>query len=451
MPNSSTHSRVMLPAMIALFIILVLTLLMGKKHGYTVDANAPFQITQEIISTGKLFPQTAVKQGYLYSIVYIPFYLLAQPLHQLFPDVPLDYMQRKMLCWMNAVWTGLAAAVLCCLLQILGYSKRVQIILPLIYAFSTLAFTYSRYDYNKSLATFFLISSFYLLIRHLMQPSRICALWCGLFLALLICIRLEMGVLVLPFLYALFLSNKLNDAILMLIPFMAGVAFVLGYNAMYWQAELSGGYEGSFTLNLFPAIIGVLFSPGKSLFVFNPVLLLMPLTARFFWVKHEHPVRMVWLGSVACLFLLYCFWGNWWGGWGYGARHFVPLIPLLILPLAECFSPENRKLIFLLAILFIIGVVVQMAGAAIAFHDVIHTLMQAGFSEEQLIWLPQLNPVTQHLQFMQAIPLPHWDLAVIPFLLFYPATVTILVLGIFILLIVATGYWLIRHCYEQSL
>lgn len=440
----------MLPVVIALYVILILTLLMGKKHGYTVDANASFQITQEIVATGNLFPQTAVKQGYLYSIVYIPFYLLSQPLHNLFPDVPLEYMQRKMLCWMNTVWTGLTAGVICGLIRTLGYSKCVQTVLPLVYAFSTLAFSYARYDYNKSLATFFLITSFFFLLQHLKHPSRTKALYCGLFIALLICIRLEMAVIILPYCFALYLDKKWKSIVYVLIPFAVGIVFVLGYNTMYWQAELSGGYEGSFTFNPFPAIVGVLFSPGKSLFVFNPVLLLMPLSVRFFWTKHEHPVRAAWLGSMVILFMLYCFWGNWWGGWGYGARHFVPIIPLMILPLAECFSDENKRLILPLILLAVMGLVVQFAGAAIAFHDVINTLMNAGFTEEQLIWLPQLNPAAQHLHFMQIIPLPHWDMAVIPFVLLYPATFTLPVLCMVLVLIGTISYWLYRQCRNES-
>jgi hypothetical protein len=414
-----------IPILVFVLTVIILTVFTGKKHGYTVDANASFQITKEIVETGNFFPQTAVKQGYLYSVVYIPFYMLAQPIHLLLPDIPLDMLQRKMLCWMNTIWTGATAGVLCCLLIIVGYPKRVQIVLPLIYSFSTLAFTYARYDYNKSLATFFLISTFYFFVRYILDSKKTSLLFSGVFMALLVCIRLEMAAIVIPFLVGLVLAKRLNTIAYLLIPAALGIAFVLGYNAMYWQANVSGGYEGSFTLNPIPAMIGVLFSPGKSLFVFNPVLLLLPLTLRFFWIKQDQPIRLVWAGTITILFLLYCFWGNWWGGWGYGARHFMPLLPLLILPLAECFSAENKRLLLPLLLLFFVGFIVQFAGAAIAFHDVINTLMQAGISEQQLIWLPQLNPVMQHIQFMQHIPFANWDFAVIPFIMNYSAIITI--------------------------
>lgn len=433
-----------IPILLSLLSVTILTLFTGKKHAYTVDANASFQITKEIVETGNFFPETAVKQGYLYSIIYIPFYMLAQPLQFLLPDIPLEFLQRKMLCWMNSVWAALTAGVLCCLIRTLGYAKPVQIFLPLIYTFSTLAFTYARYDYNKCLATFFLVSTLFFFIQHLKHASKSSLVCSGIFLALLVCIRLEMAVILLPFMYALFSMKRLNRIGYLLIPSVMGIAFVVGYNAMYWQANLSGGYEGSFNINPIPAVTGVLFSPGKSLFVFNPVLLLLPLTIRFFWVKHEYPIRIAWLGAVLVLFMVYSFWGNWWGGWGYGARHFMPLTPLLILPLAECFSTENKRLLLPLIILTILGLIVQFAGAATAFHDVIHTLMQAGFTEQQLIWLPQLNPVTQHIDIMRHIPFANWDLAVIPFVMYYPIIISLPILCIALGLVLFLGLKLYR-------
>lgn len=442
-------NTLMIPLFVSVLSLIILTVMIGKKHGYTVDANASFQITKEIVATGNLFPNTAVKQGYLYSIIYIPFYLLAQPMHVLLPDIPIEMLQRKMLCWMNSVWAALTAGVLCCLFRTLGYSKRVQIVLPLIYVFSTLALTYARYDYNKSLATFFLVTSFFFFIDHLKKAKKSSLCMSGIFLALLVCIRLEMAVIVLPFIYGLYALNRLKYLAYFLIPTAAGIAFVLGYNAMYWQANVSGGYEGSFTYNPTWAIVGVLFSPGKSLFVFNPVLLLFPLTIRFFWTGHDQPNRMVWAGTVVVLFLLYCFWGNWWGGWGYGARHFMPLVPLLMIPLAECFSSENKRLLMPLLILCFAGFVVQFVGAAIAFHDVINTLMQAGITEQQLIWLPQLNPVSQHIQFMQHVPAANWDFALISFIMHYSAAVTVPTLCAVSIVILFLGYQLVREGIDE--
>lgn len=297
---------------------------------------------------------------------------------------------------------------------------------------------------------FLLLSCLHFIITYLINQNKSRLLFSGLFLAVLVCIRLEMGIIVLPFLYALFQNKSLKSSAFLLVPFSFGVLFVFGYNVIYWQAELSGGYEGSFTLNPIPAIAGVLFSPGKSLFVFNPALLLVPLTIRFFWQRHATPVKTAWLGTVGILFFLYCFWGNWWGGWGYGARHFMPLIPLMMLPLAECFLGEGRRLLIPLLVLAGIGVIVQFVGAAIAFHDVINTLMRNGFTEQQLIWEPLLIPVFQHVRFMQAIPLPNWDFAVVSLYNHHPPIVAFMVISIAIALSGVLIFWIYKQITNES-
>jgi len=421
-----------IPVILALLTLLILTLFTGRKHGYTVDANASFQVTKEILQTGNPFPNTAVKQGYIYSVVYIPFYILAQPMQVIFPDLELEFSQRKMLCLMNTVFTAATASVLCLLICAMGYSARSQIMIPLIYAFSTLAFSYARYDYNKCFAAFLLVCSFYFLIRFMQTQTTRNAMCCGLFLGLLICLRLEMGIVLPVYLYAVWMSSKPSfswkPSAGILLPAVFGGAFVLFYNFMYWQGSTAGGYEGSFTTNPFPALYGILFSPGKSLFVFNPVLLLLPLTLRFFY-HSQRPVFHVWLGTVGLLFLVYCFWGNWWGGWGYGARHFVPLLPLLMIPLAECIEQKSQSFFIVFLLLAAVGLFVQVVGASVAFTDVIHNLMNSGITEEQLLWIPLLNPVYQHCLFMTYIPFSNWDIALIPFVQNYPLPVVIPVLG----------------------
>ena len=80
---------------------------------------------------------------------------------------------------------------------------------------------------------------------------------------------------------------------------------------------------------------GLLFSPGRGLFIYAPVMLLL-----FFGLR---PARRrlsssyFWLIVVLCLFY-WLFYGSWfaWGGtWGWGPRFLLPILPLLMLFVAE--------------------------------------------------------------------------------------------------------------------
>ncbi|MEW6238894.1 MAG: hypothetical protein AB1656_26215 [Candidatus Omnitrophota bacterium] len=402
-----------LPFLLAAFYIVFLTPLMGRKHGYTVDATPSYKLTKTIVEEGRLFPAIAVKQGYVYSIVYLPFYFLGDGLQRLFPGIEADWMRRKCLCWMNTVLTGATVGLLSLTILRLGFSRKAQIAVPILYGFSTLAFAYARYDYNKCLAALLLLSSFYgfLLLR---RDGRISGVWmCGVSLGLLAMLRLEMMAAVPIYGIGLVLSKKdfwRNGKKLaaLAVPLFLGVVFVFVYNHFYWSGEVSGGYEGQFHLNPFPALFGFLFSPGKNIWFFNPILLFLPLSVRLFREKTED-VFWVWLGLLLSLLVLYCCWGNWWGGWGFGPRHLVPLLPLAVLPLAGLVDKDDRPSWRLLMFLGALGFVVQILGSAIDFNDVIMTLMKAGISEEALIWNPLWNPIAQHALFLKHLPYSRWD------------------------------------------
>src|SRR5690554_6537198 len=92
--------RYKIPILLILFYLILMTPLMGRKKGYTVDANPSFYITYAIVETGNLFPPVSVKQGYFYSIVYTPFYLLGKSIHLISPDTfPAGWIERKLMCW----------------------------------------------------------------------------------------------------------------------------------------------------------------------------------------------------------------------------------------------------------------------------------------------------------------------------------------------------------------
>jgi hypothetical protein len=85
-------------------------------------------------------------------------------------------------------------------------------------------------------------------------------------------------------------------------------------------------------------LLGLLFSPGKSVFVYAPVLLLSLAAIPKLWRKHRPAAAFIVALAVIWL-LLHAKLRSWYGAWGWGPRHFVTLLPILAIP-ALVFIPS---------------------------------------------------------------------------------------------------------------
>ena len=80
---------------------------------------------------------------------------------------------------------------------------------------------------------------------------------------------------------------------------------------------------------------GLLFSPGRGLFIYAPLMLLLFFGIRPAWRRLPRPYFL--LIAAMCLFY-WLFYGSWyaWGGtWGWGPRFLMPILPLLMLFVGE--------------------------------------------------------------------------------------------------------------------
>jgi hypothetical protein len=76
---------------------------------------------------------------------------------------------------------------------------------------------------------------------------------------------------------------------------------------------------------------GLLASPGKSLFVYAPILLLSVFGFR--WYFQQDKKMGIFVALLGCLWLLlHAKLRSWYGAWGWGPRHFVSMVPFLAIP-----------------------------------------------------------------------------------------------------------------------
>ncbi|MGH2458847.1 MAG: hypothetical protein ACRDIY_08265, partial [Chloroflexota bacterium] len=137
--------------------------------------------------------------------------------------------------------------------------------------------------------------------------------------------------------------SSARAAIAALIWFGIGVApvatLLMLYDLVRFGNPLASGYAHweSFSTPVWVGVAGFLFSPGKSIFVYTPLLLLVPFFAWSF--ARRFPSFAALLGAIIAIHLvLYGSWWVWWGAWAWGPRFIVPVLPLIALFLTEGFA-----------------------------------------------------------------------------------------------------------------
>jgi hypothetical protein len=91
-------------------------------------------------------------------------------------------------------------------------------------------------------------------------------------------------------------------------------------------------------------------------------------------------------------------WWIWWGGWGWGPRFLVPLMPFLVLPLGVLL--ERRAWRWIIgALLLPLSVAVNMLGILVDFNAYLSEFTRGELAREQLyLWQPIHSPLLEHLR-----------------------------------------------------
>jgi len=150
----------------------------------------------------------------------------------------------------------------------------------------------------------------------------------------------------------------------------------IGWNIVRFGQPLDFGYNlggmipvppaRSFTLDEIPRGLFVqLLTPGKSLFVWAPPVLLSPLALRTCWSRERGLVAGLLTSTIAALVFYAAFLFPE-GGYAHGPRHLVPLVPLLMLPLAVPAVALRRRTLVACAVA---GFLVSALAVSVSFLE----------------------------------------------------------------------------------
>lgn len=162
-------------------------------------------------------------------------------------------------------------------------------------------------------------------------------------------------------------STRLRPLLLFAAPIAVAVLVTAAYNTTRFGNPLDTGYLRDDTLgsgSLAAGLAGFVFSPGRSIFLYSPILLGGLAALGSMW-RRDRSTALLLAGEFAVVTLFYASLVNWDAERSYGARYLVPVIPLLVLPVA--LAVGRRRV---LAALVVASVVVQVPGVLVDFSKV---------------------------------------------------------------------------------
>jgi hypothetical protein len=398
------------------------------RHGnFAIDVRWPLNAPTGI--GGRYYPVAPL----LAILIHVPGALLQMLLARLSPDGAAAF--AGVTAALGPLLAGAAVpALFFRILRQLDYQVRQAAWAALLLGAGTSVWVYARYPYSEAVQMLCFVIFFGALLRAAAAPARGTAARLGLAAALLINTK-TIYVLCLPGALAYVAWRLRAGAIdrrqqLRLFGWVAvGLApgfIALGwYNAIRWGSPLTSGYEavtkGFWRENVLVGLWGLLLSPGKSVLLFSPVLLLAIAGARRL-ITHRRHVAIAIALVVAPIVLVYARYTFWSGDWAWGPRYLVFALPALMVPCAELFGDDRpRRWAARAAVtaLLVAGIAVQGLGSAIRWDHYIQISRQAQhawlgvpnrggtvlapdpclscFEEVYPVqWLPPMQPIAGH-------------------------------------------------------
>jgi hypothetical protein len=209
--------------------------------------------------------------------------------------------------------------------------------------------------------------------------------------------------------------RALQSLAIALVPLVAALLVHMAFNWLKWEAWLESpmvGQRAEFSNPLWVGVRGFLFSPGLSVFVYSPLLLLAPFGMRELW--RRWPAECVaFLGVAVSLLLFHSKFDRWTGLWSApGPRYLFLAVPILMLPLGLWIDAGQKGRRWLAVVpLAAAGFFVQVVTSGAAWTQVPRL---AGYPAEPdtsdfLLQVGQ-SPVvvTAQLLFEGRVPLDPW-------------------------------------------
>jgi hypothetical protein len=312
----------------------------------------------------------------------VPWYEAARLLNAVLPGIPAgarNIFFDAVITASSATFAAIAATLLLLIFLRISLSNSVAVASVAMVALATPLFGYSAWFFSEPLASCLLLAAALLLFTgEKVPPTPGRALLAGLLLGATLWVRPTHLIAMPVFLMAIIAADRCTGwRTALLAALVIGVlgGGLLVRNQMLFGTPLDFGYpaaaEGgkqvlSFKTPLLQGLYGFLLSPGKSVFVFAPALLLAIAGIRKL-ARRNLGLAIVAGGCPVIYLLFFSKYTQWEGGYCVGPRYLLPAIFLLCLGLGPMME-ESGALVRKFALgLFVAGFSVQLISMATSF------------------------------------------------------------------------------------
>ncbi len=392
------------------FLFFLALYLLSRGEGfYSTDGETMLRLTWAIVDKGRLSIPCAEDlpsalrgpDGKCYSryglgqpVAAIPFYLLGKGVAALRPGADYGAVIRFCVSLLNQFVTALTGALLALFAGRLYRSRAIGVGLALAYGLGTMAWPYAKFYFSEPLTTLCLLTAVYGLYRRQEQAGSGWLLVAGGAFGYALLTRLS-SLIVLPLLVGYLLYVRRSKVVRAVALFLAPVVFFLAIHFLYNYRAFGGllaAYAGeSWSTPFLVGLYGLLFSPGKSLFLFAPLTLLSPLALARLFRADRKGEAVLFAGLALAYLFFHAGWWTWHGGWSWGPRFLGPVLPFLILPLGALWS-AGARIRGALVVLAALGVAVQLLGVLIDFNQ----YMLLVNDEHKILFVARYSPLIGH-------------------------------------------------------
>lgn len=259
---------------------------------------------------------------------------------------------RFIVSFFNSFIGALSAVFFYYVLLGITKSKIISFYTAFLYSFGSLIFSYTGTFFSEPLCTMFMILSFLFIIKNETTYEKIRYtgknyFYSGLFLGLAIATHIS-AVLSVPFFYMFIMGQIAREKFILKRFWNSSLYFTLGliifcglllyynyarFGNIFETGRSATNYHYAIYSNPLSGLYGLLFSPGKGLFIYSPIVFLSIIFWKSFHRTYPH-LSIAILGMILIRLFFIASRSDWHGGFCLGPRYFVIIMPFLLIPVA---------------------------------------------------------------------------------------------------------------------
>ncbi|NNE08673.1 MAG: hypothetical protein HKN20_08945 [Gemmatimonadetes bacterium] len=275
------------------------------------------------------------------------------------------YLEGALASMVSPLLAAIAIAIFFFWLRELGLGARTSQAGALLFASATILWPYTKRSWTEVPQMAALLAAVWLVTRFTRTGRPRDILLAGFLAGVVASFRVT-GVVALPWLPLYLLVRMRQGRVGALARMAAGFTiafFLLSLSFNWWRfGSLFDVYRwrtGGFTTPFFEGLWGLIASPGESVFLYSPVLILALFGMRKLERAHRGGALLA-VGIPASLLCLYASW--WFHAYTWGPRFLIPAIPFLLAPAMFRLEAMKGKTRFFARGLIVVSVGVQVLG-----------------------------------------------------------------------------------------